>query len=313
LHDVRFSEKERARLAYVRMGYYCRRGALFGVSLVLFSAGFSGGISYPFSTSGASDNSGGGSPLDAPSPLDSTTPTVGYGGTGDAEGTDTLAAFESQLLSDLEQGLPTTTTQDETGSHFDPNTGTWVEDTIPITNTKASLEWGGKTFTSKSDFNAWLKSRGQSFKTWATLHPAAAVDYNLLPPGSPASTIGSGIVKGGVKKVVRKTTAKAKVATKKLVLPASTGTPKKAATSKAVVTPKVASTATIQQILGITTSKDSIPVAPFTPVDKGVKNTPVPIPVIAEPAKKVVASTPLKKSSPAATPSKVNQVAKLVK
>lgn len=76
--------------------------------------------------------------------------------------------------------------------------GTNPSATTPIAGSSA-LVWGEQNFTTRAQFNAYLKSHGRSVTQFATLHPAAYAEYLALPAGSPsgAKTAGKAPVKTG--------------------------------------------------------------------------------------------------------------------
>ena len=43
------------------------------------------------------------------------------------------------------------------------------------------LVWGGTTFDSKAEFEAWLSARGRSYEIWADKHPAVAARLAEAP------------------------------------------------------------------------------------------------------------------------------------
>lgn len=49
------------------------------------------------------------------------------------------------------------------------------------------LDWGGQPFTSRSQFNAYLKSKGLSVTQFEVMHPAAYAHYLALPSGVTAT------------------------------------------------------------------------------------------------------------------------------
>lgn len=78
----------------------------------------------------------------------------------------------------------------------DPNASVTPTDTAS-TN---PLSWGGTSFTTRAQFNAWLGSHGGSLKQFAVTHPAAYAQYLGLPAGVQSKGTKSSVL-ASVKKV----------------------------------------------------------------------------------------------------------------
>lgn len=63
--------------------------------------------------------------------------------------------------------------------------------TIPVAGL-GPLDWGGQSYTTRAQFNAYLKSKGISAAQFATNHPAAYSHYLALPAGVSKTAASSG-------------------------------------------------------------------------------------------------------------------------
>jgi hypothetical protein len=48
----------------------------------------------------------------------------------------------------------------------------------PVSAQQTSLVWANRVFTTKSDLESWLVSRGSNYELWSRLHPAAARHFD---------------------------------------------------------------------------------------------------------------------------------------
>src|SRR6266536_802762 len=48
----------------------------------------------------------------------------------------------------------------------------------PVSAQQTSLVWANRVFTTQSDFESWLVSRGSNYELWSQLHPAAARHFD---------------------------------------------------------------------------------------------------------------------------------------
>jgi hypothetical protein len=55
-----------------------------------------------------------------------------------------------------------------------------VEPPAPALQAPAVM-WAGRVFLDRDDLASWLAARGQSYETWAALHPAAAHELERAP------------------------------------------------------------------------------------------------------------------------------------
>ncbi|MBD0337750.1 MAG: hypothetical protein ICV67_00490 [Thermoleophilia bacterium] len=51
----------------------------------------------------------------------------------------------------------------------------------PAAAATPALVWGGRTFTSRTEFEGWLAERGIPYARWARTHPGAAAKLDGLP------------------------------------------------------------------------------------------------------------------------------------
>lgn len=109
-----------------------------------------------------------------------------------ASGIDSLAQGQNDLLSAFQTPPTDTSTSDGNGSN---PTGT-----TQTVSTPNGIQWGGTTFTTRAQFDAWLKARGEGWKEYALKYPQAYAEYLKLPAGKPPTAKGSPIVKGGPEK-----------------------------------------------------------------------------------------------------------------
>lgn len=203
------------------------------------------------STGAAVDNTAGGGAgfPDIPTPPGADPSTYGFGGSGgvSAPATDPLAAYDptggfttdpnavdnSTPFDPFAQGPSTgidwgnaptsptfpspgdTTAPIGVGSPVEPGGMFW---TGRGNNGPATLEWGGKTFTSQAQFKAWLSQHGVTHAGFALKHPAANKILRSLPAGSPSVSVSAqrSSRSSGTKKRVDTSPAKKRVGTRLL-------------------------------------------------------------------------------------------------
>lgn len=245
------------------------------------------GSSAAASTGGSSD--AGATPIDTTGAQDFQTPTDLTGPDQPAQPGGGVDPYGFTLPGDNGQG----TDWGGTDLNYGPppsepsNTGT-----LPTDGKGGSFSWGGQSFSSQSQFKAWVKAHGGNLATILAKHPALKRTYTSLPAGSPASTVGSKIVKGGRKKPAKVKPVSKRVSTRSIKRkPSSTGAPKKAASSKSVITPR--------------NTPKGLPAHTAPPATKAQTSTkraiPVPAPPRQEPQHKKPAR-PLPKARPKVAP-----------
>lgn len=195
-----------------------------------------GGGSGSAAASGGASSDAGASPMGGSGSQDFQTPGNLTGPDQPAQPGGGVDPYGFTLPDDNGQGTDWTSTG---GDFFPPPSEPSNNGTLPTDGKGGSFQWGGQSFTSQSQFKAWVKAHGGNLTTILARHPALKNTYSNLPAGSPASTVGSKIVKSGKKKPKRAKGVSSRVNTRSIKnRPGATGAPKKAPSSKTVVTPR---------------------------------------------------------------------------